>query len=143
MYAPMSPRIRERRNAPAAEVSDTGAVQPKRRYLEVLQRQLFFRAVVINTEAATDGPVAIPRRKGKTDTRSEVVAVLRHQLARGVAIDGNLRKETGRKRVVASLRQVERSSGDVIVGFAVAAFPPYADYQTRTTRQIPVFLAEA
>jgi deazaflavin-dependent oxidoreductase (nitroreductase family) len=26
---------------------------------------------------------------------------------------------------------------------AVAAFPPYADYQTRTTRQIPLFLAEA
>src|SRR6202165_1102582 len=25
---------------------------------------------------------------------------------------------------------------------AVAAFPPYADYQTRTTRQIPLFLAE-
>jgi F420H(2)-dependent quinone reductase len=26
---------------------------------------------------------------------------------------------------------------------AVAAFPPYAEYQTRTTRQIPLFLAEA
>jgi deazaflavin-dependent oxidoreductase (nitroreductase family) len=25
---------------------------------------------------------------------------------------------------------------------AVAAYPPYAEYQTRTTRQIPVFLAE-
>ena len=25
---------------------------------------------------------------------------------------------------------------------AVAAFPPYADYQTRTTREIPVFVAE-
>jgi deazaflavin-dependent oxidoreductase (nitroreductase family) len=25
---------------------------------------------------------------------------------------------------------------------AVAAFPPYADYQTRTKRQIPVFVAE-
>ena len=25
---------------------------------------------------------------------------------------------------------------------AVAAFPPYADYQTKTTRQIPVFVAE-
>ena len=25
---------------------------------------------------------------------------------------------------------------------AVAAFPPYADYQARTTRQIPVFVAE-
>ena len=25
---------------------------------------------------------------------------------------------------------------------AVAAYPPYADYQTRTTRKIPVFIAE-
>jgi hypothetical protein len=25
---------------------------------------------------------------------------------------------------------------------AVAAFPPYADYQAKTSRQIPVFLAE-
>jgi hypothetical protein len=25
---------------------------------------------------------------------------------------------------------------------AVAAFPPYAEYQLRTTRQIPVFIAE-
>ena len=25
---------------------------------------------------------------------------------------------------------------------AVSAYPPYADYQTRTTRRIPVFVAE-
>ena len=25
---------------------------------------------------------------------------------------------------------------------AVAAFPPYADYQKKTTREIPVFVAE-
>ena len=25
---------------------------------------------------------------------------------------------------------------------AVAAYPPYAEYQTRTTRQIPAFVAE-
>jgi hypothetical protein len=25
---------------------------------------------------------------------------------------------------------------------AVAAYPPYADYQTRTTRRIPVFIAQ-
>jgi F420H(2)-dependent quinone reductase len=27
-------------------------------------------------------------------------------------------------------------------GLAVAAYPPYADYQVRTQRQIPVFVAE-
>jgi hypothetical protein len=25
---------------------------------------------------------------------------------------------------------------------AVAAYPPYADYQTKTTRKIPIFVAE-
>jgi deazaflavin-dependent oxidoreductase (nitroreductase family) len=27
-------------------------------------------------------------------------------------------------------------------GLAVAAYPPYADYQAKTTRRIPVFIAE-
>ena len=27
-------------------------------------------------------------------------------------------------------------------GLAVAAYPPYADYQAKTTRQIPIFIAE-
>ncbi len=27
-------------------------------------------------------------------------------------------------------------------GLAVAAYPPYEEYQTRTTRRIPVFVAE-
>jgi deazaflavin-dependent oxidoreductase (nitroreductase family) len=27
-------------------------------------------------------------------------------------------------------------------GLAVTAYPPYADYQTRTTRRIPLFVAE-
>jgi F420H(2)-dependent quinone reductase len=35
------------------------------------------------------------------------------------------------------------SERDRLWAVAVAAFPPYAEYQTRTTRQIPLFLAEA
>jgi deazaflavin-dependent oxidoreductase (nitroreductase family) len=34
------------------------------------------------------------------------------------------------------------SERDRLWAVAVAAFPPYAEYQTRTTRQIPLFLAE-
>ena len=30
---------------------------------------------------------------------------------------------------------------DRLWALAVAAFPPYADYQAKTTRQIPVFVA--
>jgi deazaflavin-dependent oxidoreductase (nitroreductase family) len=30
---------------------------------------------------------------------------------------------------------------DRLWSLAVAAFPPYAEYQTRTTRQIPLFVA--
>jgi F420H(2)-dependent quinone reductase len=37
----------------------------------------------------------------------------------------------------------DRSERARLWAVAVAAFPPYAEYQTRTTRQIPLFLAEA
>ena len=36
----------------------------------------------------------------------------------------------------------DMSERDRLWTLAVAAFPPYADYQTRTERQIPVFVAE-
>jgi F420H(2)-dependent quinone reductase len=37
----------------------------------------------------------------------------------------------------------DRSERARLWAVAVAAFPPYAEYQTRTTRQIPLFVAEA
>jgi len=41
------------------------------------------------------------------------------------------------------MREVENDAERVrLWDVAVAAFPPYAEYQTRTTRQIPVFVAE-
>jgi deazaflavin-dependent oxidoreductase (nitroreductase family) len=36
----------------------------------------------------------------------------------------------------------DRSERARLWAVAVAAFPPYAEYQTRTTRQIPLFVAE-
>jgi deazaflavin-dependent oxidoreductase (nitroreductase family) len=35
----------------------------------------------------------------------------------------------------------DRTERDRLWGLAVAAFPPYAEYQAKTTRQIPVFVA--
>ena len=40
------------------------------------------------------------------------------------------------------VRQVEGEEKARLWEIAVATFPPYADYQTRTERQIPVFVAE-
>jgi deazaflavin-dependent oxidoreductase (nitroreductase family) len=37
----------------------------------------------------------------------------------------------------------DRGERDRLWKLAVVAFPPYADYQARTTRQIPLFVAEA
>ena len=36
----------------------------------------------------------------------------------------------------------DRAQRDRLRKLAVVAFPPYADYQTKTTRQIPVFVAK-
>jgi deazaflavin-dependent oxidoreductase (nitroreductase family) len=41
----------------------------------------------------------------------------------------------------ASVREVEGAERAEWWARAVAAYPPYADYQTRTERQIPVFVA--
>jgi deazaflavin-dependent oxidoreductase (nitroreductase family) len=42
----------------------------------------------------------------------------------------------------ATVRELEGDERKLWWDRAVAAYPPYADYQTRTTRVIPVFLAE-
>jgi F420H(2)-dependent quinone reductase len=41
------------------------------------------------------------------------------------------------------LREVkDKAERDRLWSLAVAAYPPYAEYQARTARQIPVFVAE-
>jgi F420H(2)-dependent quinone reductase len=55
--------------------------------------------------------------------------------------DVELRDETQVRRM--QVREIEdQVERDRLWALAVAAFPPYAEYQTRTTRQIPVFVAE-
>ena len=50
--------------------------------------------------------------------------------------------QDGPKRQEMIARELTGSERDRWWERAVAAYPPYAEYQTRTTRQIPVFLLE-
>jgi F420H(2)-dependent quinone reductase len=50
--------------------------------------------------------------------------------------------QDGAKRIEMVAREVSGAERDEWWERSVAAFPPYAEYQTRTTRQIPVFVLE-
>jgi deazaflavin-dependent oxidoreductase (nitroreductase family) len=50
--------------------------------------------------------------------------------------------QDGRKRTEMIAREVSGSERDEWWQRAVAAYPPYSEYQTRTTRTIPVFVLE-
>jgi len=51
--------------------------------------------------------------------------------------------QDGAEPFEARVREVSGTERAVWWERAVAAYPPYAEYQTRTTRQIPVFVASA
>ncbi|MCC6237960.1 MAG: nitroreductase family deazaflavin-dependent oxidoreductase [Dehalococcoidia bacterium] len=61
-----------------------------------------------------------------------------HNLRAHPDIDLRDRDVVRRMRV----RELEGADRERCWALAVEAFPPYADYQTRTDRRIPVFLAE-
>lgn len=50
--------------------------------------------------------------------------------------------QDGAQRRDAMARQIEGAEREQWWERAVAAFPPYAEYQTKTDRQIPIFLIE-
>ena len=50
--------------------------------------------------------------------------------------------QDGEKVVSLTAREVEGSEREKWWQLAVAAYPPYAEYQTKTSRQIPVFVLE-
>jgi deazaflavin-dependent oxidoreductase (nitroreductase family) len=50
--------------------------------------------------------------------------------------------QDGEKVVTGTAREVEGAEREHWWELAVAAYPPYAEYQTKTTRQIPVFVVE-
>ncbi|MDH6243341.1 nitroreductase family deazaflavin-dependent oxidoreductase [Mycobacterium sp. OTB74] len=53
-----------------------------------------------------------------------------------------LTAQDGDKVVELTARELEGDERQVWWGRAVAAYPPYAEYQTKTDRLIPVFVAE-
>jgi deazaflavin-dependent oxidoreductase (nitroreductase family) len=58
-----------------------------------------------------------------------------------VAEPGAVTLQDGPEAVDVTVREVEGQERDEWWQRAVAAFPPYAEYQTRTSRQIPVLVA--
>ena len=57
--------------------------------------------------------------------------------------DGNVEIRDEAEVYTMRVREVEDAEERVrLWGLAVAAYPPYEEYQTRTTRRIPVFVAE-
>ena len=55
--------------------------------------------------------------------------------------DPHVTIQDGAEPFDATVREVEGDERDVWWARAVAAYPPYADYQGRTERRIPVFVA--
>ena len=57
--------------------------------------------------------------------------------------DGNVEIRDEAEVYTMRVREVEDAEERMrLWGLAVAAYPPYEEYQTRTTRRIPVFVAE-
>lgn len=50
--------------------------------------------------------------------------------------------QDGDKSLTGTARQIEGAEREHWWEIAVEAYPPYAEYQTKTTRQIPVFVVE-
>jgi deazaflavin-dependent oxidoreductase (nitroreductase family) len=50
--------------------------------------------------------------------------------------------QDGDKVLALTARELDGTERDEWWRLAVEAFPPYAEYQTKTTRQIPVFVLE-
>jgi deazaflavin-dependent oxidoreductase (nitroreductase family) len=58
-----------------------------------------------------------------------------------IAEPGEVTLQDGPEAVDVSVREVDGQEREAWWQRAVAAFPPYAEYQTRTSRQIPVLVA--
>ena len=81
------------------------------------------------------GEYALVASKGGTPQNPEWY----HNL---VAHPGEVTLQDGPEPVVVTVREVTGDEKKVWWERAVAAYPPYAEYQQNTTRQIPVFIAK-
>ena len=108
---------------PVIIVTHTGNKSGAVRKTPLMRVETAGRYVLIASQGgAPDDPVWVHNLRGNPDIEVRDLAAVQNMRAREVD------------------DPVERSA---LWALAVAAFPPYADYQKKTARQIPVFIAES
>jgi deazaflavin-dependent oxidoreductase (nitroreductase family) len=106
---------------PVVLVTTTGAKSGKQRYVPLMRIEKDGRYAMV---ASKGGAPAHPSWYFNVKTNPAVTV------------------QDGDKVVALTARELEGSEREQWWRLAVDAFPPYADYQTKTARQIPVFVLE-
>jgi deazaflavin-dependent oxidoreductase (nitroreductase family) len=106
---------------PIVLVTVTGAKSGKQRYVPLMRVE-------------KDGRYAIVASKGGAPAHPFWYANLKANPA--------VTLQDGDKGVALTARELEGTEREEWWRLAVEAFPPYAEYQTKTSRQIPVFVLE-
>ena len=108
---------------PVVIVTHTGTKSGAVRKTPLMRVETAGRYVLVGSQGgAPADPVWVHNLRSNPDIELRDLAVVQKMRAREVT------------------EEVERSA---LWALAVAAFPPYAEYQKKTARQIPVFVAEA
>ena len=112
--------------------------------VEVLDRPI----ILVTTRGAKSGKQRyVPLMRVEKDGRYAMVASKGGDPANpswyfNVKANPAVRLQDGDKVVERTAREVDGAEREQWWQLAVQAFPPYADYQTKTTRLIPVFVLE-
>jgi F420H(2)-dependent quinone reductase len=112
--------------------------------VEVLDRPI----VLITTTGAKSGKQRyVPLMRVENDGRYAMVASKGGDPAHpswyfNVKANPAVTVQDGDKVAALTARELEGAEREQWWGLAVEAYPPYAEYQTKTTRQIPVFVLE-
>jgi F420H(2)-dependent quinone reductase len=112
--------------------------------IEVLERPV----VMVTVKGARSGkPQYVPLMRVERDGRYALIASKGGDAAHpswyyNVKANPAVTLQDGAKVVELTARELDGAEREMWWRFAVDAFPPYAVYQTKTERLIPVFLAE-
>jgi F420H(2)-dependent quinone reductase len=106
---------------PVVLITVTGAKSGKQRYVPLMRVE-------------KDGRYAMVASKGGAPAHPSWYFNVRAN--RAVTV------QDGEKVVALTARELEGSERELWWRLAVEAYPPYAEYQTKTARQIPVFVLE-
>lgn len=106
---------------PVVLVTVTGAKSGKQRYVPLMRVEKDGRYLIV---ASNGGSVAHPSWYFNLKAHPEVTL------------------QDGGKAVALTARELDGPEREQWWDLAVDAFPPYAEYQTKATRQIPVFVLE-